>query len=282
MQSFGHSVQRNSRVALAFLERNFNLTKRYWAWELVWITYNIVNGISVTYIAAGANAVIPGFHISQSQLNTAILVLVIGTAVWSYISTCFDDVAMLFTIEKWEGTLEYTFMAPIKRITMMFGASVYAVIHGFVLTAIQLVVMAMFFHIDLSQANFWTAIIILLLGTASFVGFGFITSVLPMLFTEYGDKMGFIVRSVILLVSGVYYPVTVLPKWMQTLSAISPATYVLDGLRRSLINGQPIWQMWSSVIILIISGAVSIPAGLWVFRKGEEYAKRTGKLKRNG
>lgn len=271
-----------TRAAYAFFERNWYLTKRYWAWELVWITYNIVNGLAVTFIAASADKVIPGFHPTQVQINTSILYLLIGTSIWTYLSVCFDNVAETVTLEKWEGTIEYTFMAPIQRITQMLGTSAYAVLHGLLLTAIQIAVMAFFFHLDLSQANWLTAIVLLFLGTFSFVGFGIMAAVLPMLFTERGAQMTYIIRSIILLVSGVYYPVNVLPGWMHPLAAISPATYVLDGLRQALIGGQPIWHLWGYCLMLILAGAISIPAGLWIFTTAERYAKRTGKLKRNG
>jgi ABC-2 type transport system permease protein len=271
-----------SRAAYAFFERNWNLTKRYWAWELVWITYNIVNALAVTYIAVSADTLIPGLHITRAQLNSAVLFLVIGTAVWSYIAVCFDNVTEVVTMEKWEGTIEYTFMAPVARLTQLAGASAFAVLHGLLLTAIQLVVMAMFFHIDISHANVITAVLVLVLGSVSFVGFGIMAAILPMLFTERGAQMAYIIRAILLLVSGVYYPINVLPGWMQPMARVSPATYVLDGLRRGLMQGQPIWMMWNDVIMLVIAGAISIPLGLLVFRQAELYAKRTGKLKRNG
>jgi ABC-2 type transport system permease protein len=108
--------------------------------------------------------------------------------------------------------------------------------------------------------------------------------VLPLLFTERGSQMSYIVRAVLLLVSGVYYPVSVLPGWMQPLASISPATYVLNGLRAALLRNQVIWsaEIWSYTWPLIITGIVSVPVGVYIFKIAERYAKRTGKLKRNG
>lgn len=271
-----------SRAAYAFFERNWNLSKRYWAWEMVWIVYNIVNALAVTFIAVSATTVIPGIHPTQAAIDHAILYLTIGTAIWSYLAVCFDNVTEIVTMEKWEGTIEYTFMAPIARITQMLGSCAYAVLHGLLLTAIQLFVMALFFHIDMSHANLLTAAILLAVGSISFIGFGIMAAVLPMLFTERGAQMAYIIRAIILLVSGVYYETSVLPAILQPLAVISPATYVLAGIRRGLIDGAPITSMWNYVIILLIEGAICVPVGLWVFRRAEHYAKRTGKLKRNG
>jgi ABC-2 type transport system permease protein len=45
------SLMHQARASYAFFERNWNLTKRYWAWEIVWLVYNIVNALSVTLIS---------------------------------------------------------------------------------------------------------------------------------------------------------------------------------------------------------------------------------------
>ena len=94
--------------------------------------------------------------------------------------------------------------------------------------------------------------------------------------------MTFVLQSCLLLVSGVYYPITILPPWMQVLSHLSPATYVLEGVRAGLIDGTPVNELLYLVWPLIVMGAVLIPFGLWAFGRAERYAKRTGKLKRVG
>ena len=80
----------------------------------------------------------------------------------------------------------------------------------------------------------------------------------------------------------VYYPTSILPGWMQLLSRISPATYVLDAVRRALIDGAPASQLLPDLWPLIVMAFVFLPPGLWGFGKAEHYAKRTGKLKRVG
>jgi len=274
------SLMHQGRAAYAFFERNWNLSKRYWAWELVWLVYTIVNAMSVTYIGASAS-LITGAKIDTSYL---ILYLLIGTAVWSYLSVTFEGVTDMINIERWEGTIEHTFMAPISRFTHLIGSCWYAVAHGLLFTFIQLIVVGAFFHLDLSHANYLTAVFMLLVGSISFIGFGIAASVLPLLYTEKGMQMSFIVRAVLLLVSGVYYPVAVLPGWMQPLARISPATYVLEGLRAGLLHNQVIWspEIWGYTWPLIVTGIVSVPVGIYIFSLAERYAKRTGKLKRNG
>src|SRR5579859_2743177 len=274
------SLLHRGRASYAFFERNWNLTKRYWAWEIVWLVYNIVNAMAVTYIGAAAQL------ITKAKINTNYLImyLLIGTSVWSYLSVTFEGVTDMITIERWEGTIEHTFMAPISRFTHLIGSCWYAVAHGLLFTFIQLLVVGAFFHLDLSHANYATAVFMLLMGSVSFIGFGIAAAVLPLLYTERGSQMSYIVHAVLLLISGVYYPVEVLPAWMQPLARISPATYVLEGLRAGLLRNQVIWsqEIWSFTWPLLITGLVSIPLGVYIFGVAERYAKKTGKLKRNG
>ena len=57
-------------------------------------------------------------------------------------------------------------------------------------------------------------------------------SVLPLISPEKGTQLGFVAQGTLLVVSGVYYPVEVLPGWMQFIAKISPATYALEGVAR--------------------------------------------------
>lgn len=282
LRRVGRQLGGEAKQGYAFIERNWFLTKRYAAWELVWITYNIVNALSVTFIAAAMQKLNPSIHFTQQQINQAVLYLVIGTAIWSFVSVVFDNVTETVTIERWEGTIEYTFMAPVSRLTHMLGMCIFAILHGLLLTVVQLLVVSLFFHLDLSHANWGASAVIMLIGSVSFIGLGTMGAVLPLLYTERGAQMTYIIRAVMLLVSGVYYPISVLPNWLQPLSAISPATYVLDGLRQGLQTGKGIVPLWGDIWPLLICGVVSLPLGLAIFNAGERYAKRTGRLKRNG
>ena len=70
---------------------------------------------------------------------------------------------------------------------------------------------------------------------------------------------------------------------MQAISTISPATYALRGIRHAIHRrATPSPRCWGDIWPLLLIGAVSIPLGLWIFRRGEVYAKKHGKLKRSG
>jgi ABC-2 type transport system permease protein len=266
------------RASYAFIERNFNLVKRYWGWELVWFAYTIANALAVAFIGAAAGA------ITGQEVNTDyfVMYLVVGTLVWHFLSVVFESLSEVIAWERWEGTIEYTFMAPVHRLTHMLGQTAFSLVYGLIHTVIVLLAVAAFFRIDLGQANLAGALLVLLAGSFSFIGFGVMASVLPLLFPERGPQMTHVIQASLLLVSGVYYPTEVLPQWMQLLSRFSPATYVLAGMRGALLEAAGLAELWSSIWPLLIAGAILIPIGMKVFMTAERYAKRTGRLKRNG
>jgi ABC-2 type transport system permease protein len=265
------TVAHELKASYAFIERNFFLTRRYWGWELAFLVYSVAGALSISLIGADQGS------------PRLILLLMVGAIFWNYLSVVFSWIAETISVERWEGTLEYTMMAPIRRWAQLLGSVLYAMVYGLVHTAVILIVLLLFFpQLDFAGANPVTVVVFMLLGSFSFVGIGMIAAILPLLYVERGAQMTFVLQSCLLLVSGVYYSIDVLPPWMQVLSHISPATYVLDGVRKGLIDGTPVSGLLGDVWPLLVMGAFFIPFGLWAFGRAERYAKRTGKLKRVG
>jgi len=269
------------RQTYSFVARNFNLVKRYWGWELVWLSYSIANALAVSFIGLGIQSIDPSVQDSFAEFMVAYLV--IGTLIWGFMSGIFNNLSEMIAWERWEGTIEYTFMAPVRRIVQMSGQMAFSVLYSTIFTCIVGLALALFFKIDLSKADLLAALVILLVGSISIVGIGIMGSILPLLYPERGAQLIHIIQAALLLVSGVYYPVDVLPSWLQFLAQFSPVTYVLDGMRYALLPDSEVGSPLGEVVPpLVVFGVVLMPLGVWLFQKAEQHAKRTGKLKRNG
>jgi ABC-2 type transport system permease protein len=269
---------RHELIGLAgVVERNIYLVKRYIWWDVAFFIWTVANTLTIVFIAKGIEA--GGGKIDVNEVTT---ILLVGAVVWAYLGIIFEILTETVAWERWEGTIEYTFMAPLSRPIHLFGMGLFAIVYGVIRAIMLFAVVALFFHLELAHANFVAALIVLVVASISFIGIGMMTAVLPLISPEKGTQLGFVAQGVLLVVSGVYYPVSVLPEWMQWLAKISPATYALDGIRDAIINGAGISAMWPDIWPLILIGIVSVPLGLEVFRRGERYAKRHGKLKRSG
>jgi ABC-2 type transport system permease protein len=265
-------------IALAgVVERNTYLVKRYGLWEVAFFVWTVANTLTIVFIADGVEA--GGGTLDVERQTT---ILLIGAVIWSYLGIVFEILTETVAWERWEGTIEYTFMAPLSRAVHLLGMGAFAVLYGVLRTALLFVVVALFFGLTFPDADFVAALVLLAVASISFVGIGMITAVLPLISPEKGAQLGFIAQGLLLVVSGVYYPVSVMPEWMQWLANLSPATYALEGIRAAVLDGASLGELGGDLWPLLVLGVVSIPFGLAVFRAGERYAKRHGKLKRSG
>ena len=259
------------------VERNTYLIRRFMWWEVAWFLYTVANTLTIVFIAKGAEAA--GYKL---DVNRETIVLLIGAVVWSYLGLLFEIVTETVAWERWEGTIEYTFMAPLSRPAHLLGMGAFAVVYGVLRTILLFGVVSAFLDVSYANADFASAMVVLAVSSISFVGIGMMTAVLPLISPEKGTQLGFIAQGLLLVISGVYYPVSVLPQWMQWLSVISPATYTLEGARKAVLDGAGVAALWGEIWPLLLIGVIAIPAGLAVFAQGERYAKRHGRLKRSG
>ena len=261
-----------------FVEKQINLYKKFWVWEITWIIYAIVTALSIGLIGAGMNE-ITGGTVEGKEVT---LYLLVGSIVWSYLSIVFWEISHTISIERWEGTIEYTFMAPVTRVSHLVGMSIFAILYGIVRTSIVFLVAVFFFKISFAGMNIAGALLILAVSSIAFVGLGMIAAIFPLLSPEKGSQFNHIIEASIMMVSGIFYPVTVLPGWMQFFSQFSPATYTIEGMRKAILEGYPTGMLVPYLKPIILLGVVCVPAGLLVFKFVEDHVKRAGKLRRSG
>src|SRR6266545_4649477 len=223
------------RQLMAFVFRDFSLTKRYLGWVVVFTFYAMVNSATIALIGVAAK---------DEQLT----------------------------------------------LTLIVGVLLFAAIYSIIRLAVVISGLAVFIKLDLSRANLLGILIVLLVSSFAFIGLGLMAAVLPVFSPERGAEATNIFQGCLLLVSGVYYPVEILPGWLQPFAKLSPATYSLSACRKLMglgsgqgqLVGAPISEVAPALLMLTLMGVVMVPAGLWVFGHVERWAKKTGKLKRTG
>src|SRR5688500_6856404 len=183
------------RQTWAFVFRDINLTRRYVSWIVVFTFYAIVNTATIALI---------GVALGDRRLT---LMLILGALLWNFLSVLFSEIANSITYERWEGTLEYTFMAPVSRLTHLAGVSLFVTFYSVARTVVITAGVALFVDFDLSRANLGGLFVVLLVSSLAFIGLGLMAAALPVMSPERGAEATNIFQGVLLLVSGVYYPV---------------------------------------------------------------------------
>src|SRR3954463_25745 len=129
---------RHELVALVgVVERNLYLTKRYFLWDLAYLLWTIANTLTIVFIARGVD-------VSAAQQNELATKFLVGGVIWAYLGIIFEIVTETVAWERWEGTIEYTFMAPVSRPVHLFGMGFFAVLYGVVRAAILFVAVVAF------------------------------------------------------------------------------------------------------------------------------------------
>ena len=169
-------MERVLRPLWAFVFRDFHLTRRYWSWVVVFIFYSLVSSATVALIGVAAD----DFMLT---LN-----LLLGVLLWSFLSAMFHEIANSISYERWEGTLEYTFMAPVSRLQHLSGVSLFAVIYSIIRTIIILGGLLLFIPIHLTGANLLGILVVVLVGSAAFMGLGLMAAILPVMSPEHGAQ----------------------------------------------------------------------------------------------
>src|SRR5688572_9241770 len=105
------------------VERNVYLVKRYFLWDLAFLLWTVANTLTIVFIAKGIEA--SGGAIDVNRETTKLLV---GAVIWAYLGIIFEFLTETVAWERWEGTIEYTFMAPLSRSMHLAGQGLFAII----------------------------------------------------------------------------------------------------------------------------------------------------------
>jgi len=272
-----NSIRTEFNAFLGFFQRQIYVYRRFWRWEVVWFIYALVSTLSIGYLSAGLLG-----QTSAASLKHIQLYLLVGSLLWSYLSVTFSEVSFALVWEQWEGTIEYTFMAPMKRATHLLGVIGFALIYGLLRTMLIVVIVALAFQLDLSNANLGAALLLFAASSVPLVGVCIVIATFPLLSPEKGEQMGVATQGILLLVSGVYYPISVLPLPLQWVGDASPLTYSLSSVRHALLDNASLASSMPTVGLLLGSGVLLVAAAFYGFARAERRAKRLGLLKRTG
>src|SRR3989441_5604712 len=143
---------RHELVGLAgIVERNVYLTKRYLLWDVAFLVWTIANTLTIVFIARGVGLSVA----EQNSLETKLLV---GGVIWAFLGIIFEIVTETVAWERWEGTIEYTFMAPVSRPVHLIGMGVFAVLYGFVRAGLVFAAVVAFIGLHVPHANYGAAV----------------------------------------------------------------------------------------------------------------------------
>jgi ABC-2 type transport system permease protein len=156
-------------------------------------------------------------------------------------------------------------------LTIVLMSSLYGLLSGAVQPLLILITGTLIMGVDLSHMNLPATILVLAFSILTFVAFG-VLSAATILWLKKGDPLAWILGGIGTMLGGAYFPIEVLPLWLQKVSFLIPITYSLDALRLTMLKGYSLGMIVRPLLVLALMAAILLPASLAIFtamvRKG--------------
>lgn len=174
------------------------------------------------------------------------------------------------------GTLEISLLSPspISKILL------YSALWGYTFSTIRLaiyILLGMAFGLRFPDADFFAALVMLLLSIVAFASLGIMVASVTMV-VKKSDPVNLAINFLSLLIGGVFFPTKVMPGWLEKVSLLLPIRHSLDGVRAALLRGASVVDLWPQMLSLLAFAAVLFPLGLWCFSLAVEKGKRDGTI----
>src|SRR5438105_4560536 len=210
--------------------------------------------------------------------NVTVFVFV-GYAMYMWLSSLLWGPGTILRQEQVRGTLEAVFLTPASRIVPLFAPGVTVLIPMSLSFLVMGGALWLFFGIVPPVAAILRAAVIVALGVPALYAIGSLFSAAVLRFGEIGPIVQ-LVRGVFVLACGITFPVAMLPIWAQVGAWILPPTYIVDDIRRVLLRGAGLGELWPNLLTVVLIAAVTAMLAVLVFRYLEASARRSGMLGR--
>lgn len=264
----GWIVEPSLRVELvkvsAFFLRSWRMTYRnaFTVFEIVfWPIVNLLSvGLLTTFL--------------QAEPGTVVFVLV-GTFALSTVQVCQLDVAYAALFDMWSRSIKHQLVAPIRPWHLLLGSWLMGLLRGTLVFMLQAAVSHWMFGVNVLAHGVAPALALLAGLLLSAGGIGLLVCTLLMLFGLRAEVSAWSGVSLVLLICGVYYPVSFLPAPLQVVAAAVPLTHFLEAFRAQLgyapVFTEPLVRGYALAAVYVVGGYALFA---WAIQR----ARRTGML----
>ena len=270
-----HALSGELRKVPAFVRRDF-LTA--WSYRMSFVS-DMVNmtGQVVVFYFIGLMIdpdVLPTYGGSDV---TYLEFAAVGIAVGVFIQFGLNRVSAAMRGEQLMGTLESVLVTPTTPTTIQLGSVAWDLVYIPLRTAIFLTAVTVAFGLNLSAAGLIPALLVLIVFMPFVWGLGVATAALLLTFKRGAGfvGLGFVALG---LMSGVYFPLDLLPGWLAAVAEANPVAHAIEAMRDSLLGDATLASVLPVVLLLIPCSAVSLAFGMGVFRLAVRRERRRGSM----
>ena len=263
------------RKVLAFLKKDFLFESSYKLSFIFNIFGILISVLSYFFIDKlfGQRLV---SHLEEFGVNYFSYVL-LGMAFFSYIGVGLGSFSGRIQSEQMQGTLEAILLTPTKISTILFSMALWNLIFATLDMAIYILLGIFLFKINFANLNFLSTLIILILTITSFSSLGILSASFIMVFKR-GNPVGWVISTMEGLLGGVYFPITILPAWLQFCAKFFPITYAIRAIQLAVYKGYSVMQISKEIGFLLFFSLLLLPVSLLSFKYALNKVRRQGSI----
>jgi ABC-2 type transport system permease protein len=201
----------------------------------------------------------------------------IGMVLSLVIALLLQRVAMAVRQEQLIGTFESLLATPTATTTVQVGSAAFDLLYVPIRAALFLMAIALGFGLHFDAGGVLPALSVLLAFVPFIWGLGLLSAAAMLTFRR-GGSSAVIGATILGLLSGAYFPLDLLPGWLQAIASVNPIAIAIDGVRAALLSGDGWASLQPKVLLLVPMAAASLAAGVIAFRLGLARERRSGTL----
>jgi ABC-2 type transport system permease protein len=210
--------------------------------------------------------------------NVAVFVFV-GYAMYNWLSVLLWGAGTALRQEQLRGSLEAVFVTPASRLVPLFGPGVGTLLPMGVIFAANFLALRFFFGVTPPVSAVLQSAVIVVLGIPALYAIGTLFAASVLRFGEVGPVVH-LIRGMFVLACGITFPLAMLPQWAQVWAKLLPPTYIVDDIRRVLLQGETIVDVAPDIALVLSLAVLTAILAMGVFRYLETSARRSGMLGR--
>jgi len=203
--------------------------------------------------------------------------VLIGISIQNYLTMAMNTFSASIRDSQLSGTLEAIMATPVSVPAFLAGSTAYSFVFNSFRILIYFGFGLLLFHFTLEWSRIPLGLLIMILTITAFSSLG-IFSASFIIFFKKGDPVNWLVNVASWLLGGVYYPVAILPEWLQKIAFAIPMTHTLESFRLTLLGGQGLYDIRNHMLALLAWTVIGLPLSCFCFNYALNRSRRQGTI----
>jgi len=272
LSSLFFKLRRNLKYMLTFYYEELSKATAWWLWNVPFQLASIFFSLLIyKYIALAFGGI--SLLYRGSFMAFIISGLMVNTFLDISLEAYYTSIAALYFGRMGVGGLhisrrDYLQLAGISPYVFVLARVTYQYLMSAITFLLYLIIGVLFFGFRVGFIDVGLVALVIILGIIACSGLGLISASMYWLVSAYRgvEPIRWLIRIMTPLVSGIYVPRQILPRWLKILGDLLPQTYTIDATRKILFKGAGLMEISNELIALVSFSLILVPLGILLLK----------------